>query len=98
MEANKRIALLGDVGGTNIRLELVEVQLEADEPVKLKEETFKVKDYDVFQNAIETFLKDVLPENYPQVAAIAMAGPISNNTVFLANVPKWERLDGDKLG
>lgn len=42
------------------------------------------------------FLKDV--EVYPTVAVIGIAGPISDNTVFLANVEKWGTLDGEQLG
>ena len=49
----------------------------------------------MFQQALEVFLKDV--EDYPKVAAIGIAGPISNNTVFMANVGKWGTLDGNQL-
>ena len=31
------------------------------------------------------------------MAAIGIAGPISNNTVFMANVGKWGTLDGHQL-
>lgn len=43
---HKRIALIGDVGGTNIRLELISIDLNLNTPVeKLKELTYKVADY-----------------------------------------------------
>ena len=56
-----------------------------------------VKEYDVFQGAIESFLAE-FKERYPKVAAIGIAGPITSNTVFLANVGKWGTLDGNQLG
>lgn len=34
---------------------------------------------------------------YPEVAAIAMAGPVKNNKLSMANVRKWGVIDGDKL-
>ena len=92
---SKNIALIGDVGGTNIRLQLINIDLQANEPALIKENKYQTKEYDVFQQALEVFLKDV--EDYPQVAAIGIAGPISNNTVFMANVGKWGTLDGHQL-
>ena len=91
--------MIGDVGGTNIRLELRNVDLDFTDPLgKIKFNNYKVADYDVFQKALEDFLADLAPENYPSVAAIGIAGPISNNTVFMANAEKWGVLDGKKLG
>jgi glucokinase len=97
MEAAKHTALIGDVGGTNIRLQLIAIDLKADEPTVLKEFKYMVKDYDVFQTAIETFLQGVAIEDYPKVAVIGIAGPISDNRTFMANVGKWGTLDGHLL-
>jgi len=94
----KRIALIGDVGGTNIRLQLIAIQLHLNEPEIIKEEKYKVKDYDIFEDAIRTFLKDIKEADYPKCAAIGIAGPISKNKVSLANVGKWGVLNGDQLG
>ncbi len=98
MEAEPyKYALLGDVGGTNIRLQLVSVDTSKNTPVStLKKDTLLVADYDVFQNAIEKFLEDVT--DYPNVATIGIAGPIFDNTVSLANVEKWGTLSGESLG
>jgi glucokinase len=95
----KRIALIGDVGGTNIRLQLISIDLSLNNPAGLLKETiYKVADYDVFQKALEAFLADVGLENYPEVAAIGIAGPITDNTVFMANAEKWGVLNGNQLG
>jgi glucokinase len=96
-ETVQRYALLGDVGGTNIRLELVGVDTTRNAPIAtIKKETLNVADFNVFQNAIEKFLEDVT--TYPEVAAIGIAGPIFDNTVSLANVQKWGTLSGEDLG
>jgi len=55
----KNIALIGDVGGTNIRLQLISIDVQANEPILIKEDKFQTKDHDVFQQAIEVFLKEV---------------------------------------
>lgn len=93
-EENKPIvALLGDIGGTNIRYELVVVNTGKNEPEKtLKKETYLVEKYDVFSDSVKKFLEDA--EFYPNIAVIGMAGPIADNTVAMANVPKWGTLDG----
>lgn len=91
------IVLLGDVGGTNIRLELVTVDTTQDTPIEtLKKDNLKVEKYDQFQLAIEDFLNGA--SAYPEVAVIGMAGPIFDNTVKLANVEKWGLLAGEDLG
>lgn len=96
-EENKPIvALLGDIGGTNIRYELVVVNTGKNEPEKtLKKETYLVEKYDVFSDSVKKFLEDA--EFYPNIAVIGMAGPIADNTVAMANVPKWGTLDGEEL-
>lgn len=54
-----------------------------------------MKDFDVFEKAIEHFLAGVPEEKYPEVAAIGIAGPVDDNKVSLANVQKWGVLVGD---
>ena len=43
-------------------------------------------------------MADVGSDVYPSVAAIGIAGPITDNTVFMANAEKWGVLEGSKLG
>lgn len=61
----------------------------------MKKEKIWVKDFDVFEKAIEHFLAGVPEEKYPEVAAIGIAGPVDDNKVSLANVQKWGVLVGD---
>lgn len=39
----KNIALIGDVGGTNIRLQLINIDLQANEPTLIKENKYQTK-------------------------------------------------------
>jgi glucokinase len=54
-----------------------------------------VENHVTFEGALETFLKGA--EVYPRIAAIAIAGPIKENTVEMSNVMKWGKLSGNKL-
>lgn len=95
-EEVKSYALLGDVGGTNIRLELVELSTTSKSPIStLKKSNLNVADHDLFANSIRSFLEGV--PQLPSVAVVGIAGPIFDNTVSLANVPKWGTLIGDEL-
>lgn len=69
-------------------------------PSNTPERTIKRADYLVAEEAdfgecLRKFLSDV--DVYPEVAAIAMAGPVKNNKLSMANVRKWGVIDGDKL-
>lgn len=56
----KRYALLGDVGGTNIRLELIELSAKSKGPIStLKKSNLNVADHEHFAQAIKTFLEGV---------------------------------------
>lgn len=67
--------LLGDIGGTNMRLHFVEVTPGFEQPTKeFKKATLKVEDYPTFEGALTEFLKDL--QVYPRVAVLAIAGPV----------------------
>lgn len=59
-----------------------------DVPEKIiKKAHYSVVDEPDFGECLKRFLSDV--EEYPEVAAIAMAGPVKNNKLSMANAPKW---------
>ncbi len=70
--------LIGDIGGTNTRLALVE---EGTSWKHLK--TYHNDDFDSLEAAIETYLKD--RKDKPQTAAFAVAGPVRNGEARLTN-------------
>lgn len=88
--------LLGDIGGTNIRLKLIQVTPGFEKPTKeYKADRLKVQDHPTFEHAIETFLKDGGVK--PRVAVIAIAGPVKENKVRMSNAEQWGDLDGGAL-
>lgn len=88
--------LLGDVGGTNIRLNLVEVTPGFEKPTKEHgAANYLVDKYDTFESALEEFLGSAAV--YPRIAVIAIAGPIKHNAVKMSNVEKWGTLSGNRL-
>lgn len=52
-----------------------------------------MKDEPSFEDCLKRFLSDV--EVYPEVAAIAMAGPVKNNKLSMANARDWGEIDGN---
>jgi glucokinase len=76
---------------------LVVIGSHSSQPLKtIYKDTYLVKDYDVFQNALQTFLDKA--GVIPVIAAMGIAGPIVDNTVVLGNVPKWGKLNAYDLG
>ena len=91
----KNLKTFGDIGGTNIRYQLVSFHAEDKLPLEvIKQQRMKVKNFETFEASITYFLEDIHGNQLPQVAVIAVAGPIDQNTVFLTNVPKWGLLNG----
>jgi glucokinase len=83
--------LVGDIGGTNIRLALVSAK---DGPrAFLFEKEFRSADYEGLQPAIEAFL--AAAEGKPTSACICVAGPVIDGHARLTNLP-WE-LNEDAL-
>ncbi|CAD8088477.1 unnamed protein product [Paramecium primaurelia] len=92
--------LIGDVGGTNVRLQLVKISLKLtyQKAPQLKPFTSYNTDlYPQFQDYIVEYLKDVQKDNLPQIAIIGIAGPIKNNSTLMANT-KWTQVDGNAIG
>lgn len=92
--------LIGDVGGTNVRFELVRLFHDDQEKrVVLKKLTkFNPQVYDSFYQVMEEYLKDVPPENWPRFGVVGMAGPVSKNTIpITVNIPRWPVSDGYKV-
>eukprot|EP00977_Amphora_coffeiformis_P014093 scaffold3849_cov179-Amphora_coffeaeformis.AAC.31 len=93
--------IIGDVGGTNARLELKRLYFHdpANYPSKvLKKLTkYKSQDYPSFQACIVDFLKDVLPSNYPKIGVVGIAGAVNQNKVRPVNIPHWPVSDGDVI-
>ncbi|PNS08037.1 glucokinase [Solilutibacter silvestris] len=81
MTAADRLALVADVGGTNARFALVD--LDARECTLQQAQTLHNGDFASLQHAIETYLADV--GQRPKQAAVAVACPVDADEIRLTN-------------
>jgi glucokinase len=79
---DERSALVADVGGTHIRLAL------ANSSGLTSLETWLCADYDSIDAALKTYLDSINSEHAPQIAAVAVAGPVDPDPIELTN-QKW---------
>ena len=84
--------IAGDIGGTKTILRLVEVTNKQKSFKTLEEATYKSQDYPDLVPMIENFLDG---KQSPEVACLAIAGPVVNNTCHLTNL-NWY-LEGERL-
>lgn len=89
-----RLALVGDIGGTNARFALVE--LEGASPRPREATGLKVADFPSATDAIATFLASQGLDRPPQVAVIAVAGPVRGGAIDFTN-SDWLLSEGDLL-
>jgi glucokinase len=88
----KRVrGMVGDVGGTNARFALAEVDggtIRLEEPV-----TLKAADYKTGEDAVCAFL-DKVDGKRPKFAVIAAAGPVKAGAVAFTNNKAWKYSEG----
>ena len=85
--------LAADVGGTNVRMCVVNASAEIVSTQKI----YQTKDYSSFQSIIEDFLQDKLEQRAKiSQACFAVAGPVVMGKCRITNLP-WEELDEQKL-
>lgn len=86
------LLLAGDIGGTNTRLCLVQVENEGRSLTIIRERVYS-SSQDDFVPIVKKFLGQ---EDKPEKACFAVAGPVLNNKCKLTNL-HWSELDGEKL-
>lgn len=90
-------ALIGDVGGTNTRLQLVSFTTESLFPNVIKTQFFRTSDHRNLSECIEEFLKETKEhKQYPHVAVLAVAGAPYEGRVLLPNT-NWPAIDEKDL-
>ena len=92
--------LIGDIGGTNVRLSIMKISKDVNTPqVEVNKEKLPTQKYPTLEAAIEEYLskyKDT--ENYPHFAVIGVPGPVQNNEILgLANIPHWPKASGEEF-
>ncbi|MEJ2412175.1 MAG: glucokinase [Anaerolineales bacterium] len=83
--------LAGDIGGTNCRLAYFSSSLGVSQP--LHEENFKNRDYQDFEELLQSYL-DLHPLDFTGIC-LSIAGPVIDNRVDITNLG-WV-IDGDRL-
>jgi glucokinase len=90
-------SLIGDVGGTNTRLQLISYQSDSQKPTDVKTQFYKTREHASLKECIADFLKEFKgSEKYPQNATMAVAGAPYEGKVTLPNTT-WPTLDQDEL-
>ena len=87
--APKLSVLVADIGGTNCRFQLWELDKYLRPTMMAKEQIYPTKDYEHFDDALKEFLLlEEVASNPPKAAAFACAGPVKNNRCTFTNL-KW---------
>lgn len=90
-----RLALVGDIGGTNARFALAE--LDDPAPITRSPVGLKVADFARATDAISAFLATQDLTQPPQVAVIAVAGPVQGGAIDFTN-SNWLLSESDLRG
>ena len=92
--------LIGDVGGTNVRLQLIRLfHSDISKREELKPLTkYSSQAYPSFIACVEEFLQGVSPSSLPRVGVVGMAGPVVDNKIpVTVNIPHWPVADGSEV-
>jgi glucokinase len=84
--------LVGDVGGTNARLALVDSEGHIRHP-----KTYAAADYGSLSDVIATYLETTTGRKRPPRAAIAVAGPVVDGEIEFTNID-WRMSEGELVG
>jgi len=90
-------ALIGDVGGTNTRLQLISFISTSTKPVEIKTHFYRTRDQASLSECLNNFLQEFKgTEKYPKNATLAVAGAPYEGKVTLPNA-EWPTLDEQEL-
>ena len=92
--------LIGDIGGTNIRLKLLRMTKDIKiEPLVLKSEYKSTFHHESLEILLKDFISQLDSKSKPEYAVLGIPGPVENNQLLtLPNIPHWKLENGDVLG
>ena len=92
--------LIGDIGGTNVRLKLIKLSKDINETQEFID---KAKFSPIKFPSLENLLTEYLSKfkdtpNYPLYIVLGIPGLVKNNEIIkMANIPYWGKTNGDEL-
>lgn len=90
--------LTADIGGTNVRFEFHEYNLETKEKKLLKKEKLQAKDFTSLEGVISNFLEKIKRDSKRKLyGSLAIAGPVENNNYIKPTNLDWEGIDTNQL-
>jgi glucokinase len=90
-------SLVGDIGGTNARLQLISFSKEDEHPTEIQSSFYRSRDFASLSECIRKFLAEYKDtEKYPQNATLAVAGAPYEGKVCLPNLD-WPIIDEAEL-
>jgi glucokinase len=90
-------SLIGDIGGTNARFQLITFSADSKEPTEVKSHFYKAKEFPSVKEIITDFLSEFKgTEKYPQNAAIGVAGAVFEGKCLITNLP-WPTMEEKDL-
>jgi glucokinase len=94
------IVLIGDIGGTNVRLRLLEMTKNIEiEPKIIKFEYKSTFEFESLEYLLKDFISSLSQEQKPQIAVLGIPGPVEDNQLLtLPNIPHWNLYNGNDLG
>ena len=92
--------LIGDIGGTNIRLRLLRMTKDIEiEPIIIKSDYKSTFQYKSLEFLLQDFISELDKKQKPEFVVLGIPGPVEDNQLLtLPNIPHWSLENGDKLG
>ena len=92
--------LIGDIGGTNVRLRLLKMSKDIEtEPEIIKFDYKSTFQFKSLEYLLKDFISQLDQKQKPQFAVLGIPGPVENNQLLtLPNIPHWHLDNGDDLG
>ena len=92
--------LIGDIGGTNVRLRLLKMSKDIEtEPEIIKFDYKSTFQFKSLEYLLKDFISQLDQKQKPQFAVLGIPGPVENNQLLtLPNIPHWYLDNGDDLG
>jgi glucokinase len=81
--SSSALGVVGDIGGTNARFALVELQ--GGRPQVHSAGAFLCRDFPTAEQAVEAYLAKASPDRRPEFAVLAVAGPVVGGAIALTN-------------